>query len=36
LIVVAHRYALGLGALGYAMWGPIGFTWARARRRPKV
>jgi CDP-diacylglycerol--serine O-phosphatidyltransferase len=34
LLVVAHRYMLGVGCLFYAMWGPISWAWARSRRRP--
>lgn len=33
LVVVAHRYAIGLGALAYAAWGPL--AWAMYRLRPK-
>jgi CDP-diacylglycerol--serine O-phosphatidyltransferase len=39
LIVVAHRYIVGMGCLFYALWGPISFGYARSRRRaaaPKV
>jgi CDP-diacylglycerol--serine O-phosphatidyltransferase len=32
LVIVAHRYILGIGCLLYAMWGPISWTYARARR----
>jgi CDP-diacylglycerol--serine O-phosphatidyltransferase len=32
LIVVAHRYILGVGCLLYAAWGPISWGVARARR----
>lgn len=33
LIVVAHRYILGVGCLLYALWGPISYGYARARRK---
>ena len=33
LLVVAHRYILGIGCLMYALWGPISWGWSRARRR---
>src|SRR3954467_736761 len=32
LVIVAHRYMLGVGCLLYAMWGPISWGYARARR----
>ena len=32
LIVVAHRYILGIGCLFYALWGPFSYAYARARR----
>jgi len=34
LLVVAHRYILGIGCLLYALWGPISWAYARSRRRP--
>jgi outer membrane protein assembly factor BamB len=33
LLVVAHRYILGIGCLLYALWGPISWGWVRSRRR---
>jgi CDP-diacylglycerol--serine O-phosphatidyltransferase len=33
LLVVAHRYILGVGCLLYALWGPISWGWLRSRRR---
>ena len=33
LLVVAHRYLLGIGCLFYALWGPTSWAWARSRRR---
>jgi CDP-diacylglycerol--serine O-phosphatidyltransferase len=33
LVIVAHRYVLGLGTLAYALWGPLG--WAMRRLRPR-
>jgi CDP-diacylglycerol--serine O-phosphatidyltransferase len=33
LIVVAHRYILGVGCLLYALWGPISWGLVRARRQ---
>jgi CDP-diacylglycerol--serine O-phosphatidyltransferase len=32
LIVVAHRYILGIGCLIYALWGPISYGYLRTRR----
>jgi len=32
LVIVAHRYILGVGCLFYALWGPISWGYARARR----
>jgi CDP-diacylglycerol--serine O-phosphatidyltransferase len=32
LIIVAHRYILGVGCLLYALWGPISYAYARSRR----
>jgi CDP-diacylglycerol--serine O-phosphatidyltransferase len=32
LIIVAHRYMLGIGCLLYALWGPISWGYARVRR----
>src|SRR5258706_4967447 len=34
LLVVAHRYLLGIGWLFYALWGPTSLALSRARRRP--
>jgi len=34
MVVVAHRYAFGIGAIAYAMYGP--FTLAMSRLRPKA
>jgi CDP-diacylglycerol--serine O-phosphatidyltransferase len=38
LMVVAHQYVLGIGALSYASWGPGAWMLTRTRRwmRPKV
>ncbi len=33
LLVVAHRYVIGLGTLAYAAWGPV--SWGLRRMRPK-
>jgi len=33
LVIVAHRYILGLGCLAYAMWGPGWWLWSRAKAR---
>jgi CDP-diacylglycerol--serine O-phosphatidyltransferase len=33
LMVVAHRITLGIVTVGYALMGPIGWAWSRARRR---
>jgi CDP-diacylglycerol--serine O-phosphatidyltransferase len=33
LVIVAHRYILGVGCLLYALWGPLGYGYARARRK---
>jgi CDP-diacylglycerol--serine O-phosphatidyltransferase len=33
LIVVAHRHILGVACLAYALWGPVSFGLARARRQ---
>jgi CDP-diacylglycerol--serine O-phosphatidyltransferase len=33
LTVVAHRYVIGLGTLGYALWGPANWAWSRWRPR---
>lgn len=33
LVIVAHRYILGVGCLLYALWGPISWAYARARRQ---
>jgi hypothetical protein len=32
-LVVVHRYALGIGTLGYALWGPSGWIYGRVRNR---
>jgi CDP-diacylglycerol---serine O-phosphatidyltransferase len=32
LVIVAHRYILGVGCLLYAAWGPISYGYARSRR----
>ena len=38
LLVVWHQYTLGIGALAYAMWGPVSWAWVkfRPRREPEV
>lgn len=36
LIVVAHRYVLGIGTITYAMWGPISWTMLRIRPKPDL
>lgn len=36
LIVVAHRYVLAVGAVTYALWGPLSYLWIRSRRRTVV
>jgi len=33
LLVVAHRYTLGLGSLAYALSGVTTWSWLRLRRR---
>lgn len=33
LLVVAHQYTLGIGALTYAFWGPVSWGYSRLRRR---
>ena len=33
LLVVAHRFTLGLGLLAYALWGPTSYAWVRLRRK---
>ena len=35
LIVVAHRYVLGLGCLFYALYGPLSIAWLRVRPKPQ-
>jgi CDP-diacylglycerol--serine O-phosphatidyltransferase len=32
LVIVAHRYILGIGCLVYALWGPFSYGYARTRR----
>ncbi len=32
-LVAVHRYALGIGTLGYALWGVSGWIYARIRNR---
>jgi len=34
LLVVWHQYTLGIGALAYALWGPI--SWALVKFRPRA
>jgi phosphatidylserine synthase len=36
LLIVSHRYTLGIGMMGYALWGAAAWAWARrpGRRRP--
>jgi CDP-diacylglycerol---serine O-phosphatidyltransferase len=31
LLVVAHRYVIGIGTLAFAFWGPISWAWLRIR-----
>lgn len=33
LLVIAHQYVLGLGALGYMLWGPLESAWGRWKTR---
>lgn len=33
LIVLAHRYVIGIGTLAYALWGPVSWAWLRIRPR---
>jgi CDP-diacylglycerol--serine O-phosphatidyltransferase len=33
LLVVVHRYTIGIGTLMYSLWGPIGWAMSRVRRR---
>jgi CDP-diacylglycerol--serine O-phosphatidyltransferase len=33
LIVVAHRYVIGIGTLAYALWAPVSWAWVRFRPR---
>ncbi|HEY8750240.1 MAG TPA: CDP-diacylglycerol--serine O-phosphatidyltransferase [Tepidisphaeraceae bacterium] len=33
LLVIVHRYTLGIGTLIYAFWGPVSWALARVRRR---
>jgi len=36
LLIVSHRYTLGVGMMCYALWGAVAWVWARrpGRRRP--
>ena len=36
LIIVVHRYTLGIGTLAYTFWGPLGWAGARIRRRASL
>jgi phosphatidylserine synthase len=36
LLVVVHRYTLGIGTLVYAFWGPVSVALSRARRRTNI
>lgn len=38
LLIVSHRYALGIGMMAYALWGGAAWAWARrpGRRPPRV
>jgi phosphatidylserine synthase len=33
LLVVAHQYTIGLGAIAFAAWGPVSYFYARVRRK---
>jgi CDP-diacylglycerol--serine O-phosphatidyltransferase len=33
LLVIVHRYTIGIGCLLYAIWGPLSWAMARVRRR---
>jgi CDP-diacylglycerol--serine O-phosphatidyltransferase len=33
MMIVAHRYVIGVGALAYAAWGPL--SWAMLRMKPR-
>ncbi|HEY2589398.1 MAG TPA: CDP-alcohol phosphatidyltransferase family protein [Tepidisphaeraceae bacterium] len=33
LLIIVHRYTIGIGCLLYAMWGPLSWAMARVRRR---
>jgi len=34
LLVVAHQYTVGIGAVAYALWGPVAYAYFRLRRKP--
>ena len=36
LVVVAHRYALAIGAIIYVLWGPVAWLYRRARPAPPM
>jgi CDP-diacylglycerol--serine O-phosphatidyltransferase len=36
LFVIAHRYVVAIGAVGYALAGPVGLLMARIRRRGRI
>ena len=33
MLVVSHRITLGVGAVGYALWGAMSWAWSRLRHR---
>ena len=33
LLIIVHRYTIGIGCLLYALWGPLSWAMARLRRR---
>ena len=35
LLVVAHQYTIGVGAVAYAFWGTVSYAYFRVRRKPK-
>ena len=36
LMVVAHQYTLGIGAIAYSLWGLVSYLWFRIRRRNRA
>ena len=36
LLVIAFQYTIGIGAIAFALWGPVSYFYARVRRKSPI